>query len=219
MTTIKVNTNLHCGSCVSKLAPHLDNNDQIANWTVDLRSDPKSLTITGNNLSEGFIQEMLSREGYSIVARSKSWSFWTDKIKWKRAMFNTLNCLIGCSIGDFAMIIFLQAYFPDTTMTVQMVLAIAAGLTTSIMLETMILRKREGFDLVTALKTAMGMSFISMVGMEIAMNSTDFLITGGKAAFNDPQYWMALIIAMAAGFVAPLPYNYYRLKKYNQACH
>ena len=63
------------------------------------------------------------------------------------------------------------------------------------------------------------MSLISMIGMEIAMNSTDFIITGGKAAFDDPMYWMALVIALVAGFIAPLPYNYYKLKKYNQACH
>ena len=59
------------------------------------------------------------------------------------------------------------------------------------------------------------MSFISMVGMEIAMNTTDFIFTGGKAAFDDPIYWTALVIALIAGFIAPLPYNYYKLAKYD----
>ena len=63
------------------------------------------------------------------------------------------------------------------------------------------------------------MSFISMIGMEIAVNTAHFMITGGKAVFEDPMYWMALIIALIAGFIAPLPYNYYKLAKYDKACH
>ena len=117
------------------------------------------------------------------------------------------------------MIIYLQAYHPEVSMMWQMILAIIAGLTTSIALETVILKVREKFNWAFALKTAFGMSFISMVGMEIAMNTTDFMITGGKAAFEDPMYWTALVIAMVAGFLAPLPYNYYKLRKFNKACH
>jgi hypothetical protein len=58
-----------------------------------------------------------------------------------------------------------------------------------------------------------------MVAMELAMTSTDFMITGGKAAFEDPMYWFALVPALIVGFITPLPYNYYKLKKFNQACH
>ena len=104
-------------------------------------------------------------------------------------------------------------------MYLQMVLAIIAGLMTSIALESTILRIREKFNWSLALKTAFSMSFISMVGMEIAMNTTDFMITGGKASFNTPGYWFALIPAMVAGFLLPLPYNYYKLQKHGKACH
>jgi len=117
------------------------------------------------------------------------------------------------------MIIFLQAYYPGTPMLLQMILAIAAGLTTSIALESTILRVREKFNWPLALKTAFSMSFISMIGMEIAMNTTDFMITGGKAAFNTPGYWLALVPAMIAGFLLPLPYNYYKLQKHGKSCH
>ena len=82
-----------------------------------------------------------------------------------------------------------------------------------------LLKVREQFDLRSAFTTAISMSFISMVTMEIAMNISDFIVTGGKAAFNTPQYWLAFIIASLVGFLAPLPYNYYKLKKYNKACH
>ena len=78
-------------------------------------------------------------------------------------------------------------------MMVQMILAIIAGLCTSITLETVLLKYREHFNWTYALKTAFGMSFISMVAMEIAMTGTDFMMTGGKAAFSDPMYWLALV--------------------------
>jgi copper chaperone CopZ len=37
-------------------------------------------------------------------------SFWVDMSVWKKAGKSTLNCLIRCSIGDFAMITYLQSY-------------------------------------------------------------------------------------------------------------
>lgn len=207
-------TTLHCQGCVNKIKPHLDEDSRVKSWSADLQ-DTVSLTIDGN-LSQKDINQILQLEGYQIKDTK---GFWLDKSKWNRASFNTLNCLIGCSIGDFGMVFFLQARYPSTPMLTQMILAIIAGLCTSILLETIILKSRENFPWSHAFKTAFGMSFISMVAMEIAMTSTDFMITGGKAAFNDPVYWLALLPALLVGFLVPLPYNYYKLKKFNQACH
>ena len=94
-----------------------------------------------------------------------------------------------------------------------MTLAIINGLITSIILETIILL-RQKLDFSKALKTALGMSFISMVSMEIAMNLTDVILTGG-AILN----WWVLPIMLSVGFLTPWPYNYWRLKKYNISCH
>ena len=94
-----------------------------------------------------------------------------------------------------------------------MSLGIINGLITSIILETIILL-RQKLDFSKALKTALGMSFISMVSMEIAMNLTDVILTGG-AILN----WWVVPIMLIAGFLTPWPYNYWRLKKYNIACH
>jgi hypothetical protein len=58
------------------------------------------------------------------------------------------------------------------------------------------------------------MSFISMVSMEIAMNLTDVLLTGGAIL----TLWV-IPFMLLAGFVTPLPYNYWRLKKFGVACH
>ena len=218
MGTKTFDTDIHCEKCVETLTPILEEEEGIDEWTIDLKPEVKTLTVSSDTVSTTYVDEILKKGGFKLLGAPRK-GFWGDYSLWKRASFNTLNCLIGCSIGDFAMIIYLQAYHPEVSMMWQMILAIIAGLTTSIALETVILKVREKFNWAFALKTAFGMSFISMVGMEIAMNTTDFMITGGKAAFEDPMYWTALIIAMVAGFLAPLPYNYYKLRKFNKACH
>lgn len=144
---------------------------------------------------------------------------WTDKPIWQRASLNTLNCLIGCSIGDFGMIIFLQFYYPNTTMTMQMILATISGLVTSIILESILLHSRENIHWKKAFTIAVSMSFLSMLAMEVAMNLTDFMITGGKLSLSSYAYWFAFIPSAIIGFLVPLPYNYYQLKKHNKACH
>ena len=217
MNRLELDTDLHCENCVDKITPLLNTDTRINKWDVDMTGNIKKLVVEGDSISAIDVDSILSKEGYSILKQESS--FWTDKNAWKRASFNTLNCLIGCSIGDFGAIIYMQAYYPSAPLMWQMIIAIIAGLTTSIMLETTILRFRENFPWLAALKTAFGMSFISMVAMEIAMNTTDFMITGGKAAFDTPVYWLALIPAMIAGFLLPLPYNYFKIKKFNKACH
>ena len=138
---------------------------------------------------------------------------WNCKHTWKKSSKNTAWCLLGCSIGDFGTILFFQLTgIPFPVLSI-MVLAIINGLITSIALETIILIK-QNFRFINALKTAFGMSFISMISMEIAMNLTDYLITGG-AILN--LYVVPLMLLV--GFITPLPYNYYKLKKYNISCH
>ena len=137
---------------------------------------------------------------------------WKCKKTWKQAKINTLWCLLGCSIGDFGTIYYFQKIDHSWSNFEVMGLAIVNGLLTSIILETIILLKQ--MDFVPSLKTALGMSFISMVGMEIAMNATDILLTGGAMLT-----WWVMPIMLLAGFYTPLPYNYWRLKKYNVSCH
>jgi copper chaperone CopZ len=231
METTILKTDLHCNNCIKKVEPILKSESNIKSFQFDLDHPDKLIKIESSNLNLNNLLTQISDLGYTasrLVTKGsiklqkidgKGFGFWSNNSNWKRATFNTINCLIGCSIGDFGMIIYLQAYHPNTPMLWQMILAIIAGLITSIILETIILRKREKFNWGLAIKTAFSMSFISMIGMEIAMNATDFMITGGKAAFNTIQYWLALIPALVAGFVFPLPYNYYKLQKFNKACH
>ena len=138
---------------------------------------------------------------------------WSCSDTWKRSAKNTAWCLLGCAIGDFGTILFFQLTKIPFPVVGIMTLAIINGLITSIILETIILMK-QNFDFRNALKTALGMSFISMVSMEVAMNLTDYLLTGGAILT-----WWVVPIMLIVGFLTPWPYNYWRLKKFNIACH
>ena len=136
---------------------------------------------------------------------------WTCKSTWRKSSYNTMWCLIGCSIGDFGTIYFFQSIDHSLSIYLVMLLAIINGIITSIILETIILAKQ--FPIFEALNIAIKMSLISMISMEIAMNSVDLIFAGGVLTLT------IIPFMLLAGFVTPLPYNYFRLKKYNQACH
>ena len=138
---------------------------------------------------------------------------WSCKHTWKTSAKNTLWCVAGCSIGDFGTILFFQLSKIPFPILGIMILAIINGLITSIILETIILMKQD-FKFQNALKTALGMSFISIISMEVAMNLTDYLLTGGAMLT-----WWVIPIMLIVGFLTPWPYNYWRLKKFGIACH
>ena len=138
---------------------------------------------------------------------------WSCKKTWKISAKNTFWCVIGCSIGDFGTILFFQLSKISFPILGIMILAIINGLITSIFLETIILMK-QNFKFKSALKTACGMSFISMISMEITMNMTDYFLTGGAILT-----WWVVPIMLLIGFLTPWPYNYWRLKKFGINCH
>ena len=138
---------------------------------------------------------------------------WSCKLTWKISAKNTLWCLLGCSIGDFGTILFFQLTKIPFAVIGIMILAIINGLITSIILETIILMKQK-FKFSEALKTALGMGFISMISMEIAMNLVDYLLVGDARLT-----WWVIPFMLTAGFLTPWPYNYWRLKKFDKSCH
>ena len=149
----------------------------------------------------------------SQIINNKSDDFsWTCRKTWKRSSINTLWCLLGCSIGDFGTILYFQVMEIQFPLMGIMILAIINGLITSILLETFILSRQ--MRLKEAFNTAIGMSFISMISMEVAMNLTDYLLTGGAMLT-----WWVIPIMLIVGFLTPWPYNYWRLKKFGINCH
>ncbi len=137
---------------------------------------------------------------------------WTTGSVWKQSAKNTGWCLLGCAIGDFGTILAFQIYAPETNAMLVMGLAMLNGLLTSIALETFILSRQMVLKM--AFKTAIGMSLVSMLAMEFAMNLTDYLLVG-KAALT----WWSIGPSLLAGFLTPWPYNYWRLRKLGKACH
>ena len=133
---------------------------------------------------------------------------WSCKHTWSRSAKNTSWCLLGCSIGDFGTILFFQLTQIPFPVLAIMTLAIINGIITSIILETIILL-RQNFSFKLAFKTAVGMSLISMISMEIMMNLTDYVLTGGAILT-----WWVVPIMLIVGFLTPWPYNYWRLKKF-----
>ena len=137
---------------------------------------------------------------------------WKCRHTWQRSAKNTLWCLLGCSIGDFGTILFFQLSAISWPTLIIMVLAIINGLITSIALETIILFRQ--MNIKQAFQTAIGMSFISMISMEVSMNAVDWIIVGGAEIV-----WWVVPIMLLVGFLTPWPYNYWRLKKFNLTCH
>jgi hypothetical protein len=138
---------------------------------------------------------------------------WSNGKNWVKSVHNTKWCLLGCAIGDFGTIAYFQYTAHNFSTFAVMLLAMLNGLLSSIILETIILY-RSNFTLQDALKTAFGMSFISMLAMETAMNLTDYAFTGGAILT-----WWVVPISLMMGFITPWPYNYWRLQKHGKSCH
>ena len=137
---------------------------------------------------------------------------WRCRQTWRETIKNTSWCLLGCAVGDYSTILYFQFYSPSTNAMLVMGLAIINGLLTSICLETFILSRK--FSLKESFKLAINMSFISMIAMECAMNLTDYAIEG-KAKIT----LISLFPSLIAGFLTPLPYNYWRIKYLGKSCH
>ena len=134
-----------------------------------------------------------------------------------RSAKNTLGCLIGCAIGDLGAIYLFQTYYaplsiPSELWTTVWIVAMSSGIVTSVILETIILWRQLGPK--EAFKTAIGMSMISMLLMEVAMNVVDYGMMGAPAITLG-----VLPYTLGAGFLAAWPYNYWRLKKHGKCCH
>ena len=159
-------------------------------------------------LREGF----KNYSGVKMIIQDVIQINWFCQHTWLQSSKNTLWCLLGCCIGDFGTIAYFQFMEIEWPVMLIMSLAIFNGILTSIALETFILSKQMSMKL--AFKTAIGMSLVSMVSMELAMNLTDVALTGGAILT-----WWVIPFMLIAGFVTPLPYNYWRLKALGKACH
>ena len=172
-----------------------------------------SAEIRHDGATNGELGDAVRSAGYAVDGRGEEFN-WRDRAVWWQSANNTKWCLIGCSIGDFGTIAAFQFVFTETGFSAMMTMALAMfnGIMTSIALETFILLNQ--MPLYQAFRVAIGMSLISMLSMEAAMNIVDLVLTGGAKLT-----WWVIVPMLIAGFLTPWPYNYWRLKKYGVACH
>ncbi len=130
----------------------------------------------------------------------------------RQAARNTAACLFGCALGDLGTIGICQLAGVTWPVWQIMGLAMLNGILTSFALETVLLVRIMRWR--DAIRTAIGMSLLSMLGMEAAMNAVDVLLTGGARLS-----WWVIPPMLAAGFLVPLPYNYWRLRVLGRSCH
>jgi len=200
-----------CDGCASRVRDALEGLSGVTSAEV---SHERGTALVSHS---GSTREMLSSKvreiGYTVDGLGEEFH-WKDGGVWKQSAHNTKWCLIGCSIGDFGTIAAFQFVFTDSGWSTMMIMALAMfnGIMTSIALETFILSAQMALK--EAFRVAVGMSLISMISMEAAMNLTDVFLTGGAKL----TLWV-IPPMLVAGFLTPWPYNYWRLKKYGVACH
>ncbi|KAF9383695.1 hypothetical protein CPB97_006244 [Podila verticillata] len=151
-----------------------------------------------------------------------SLQFWSDPSTWKVASTNTFRCLIGCTVGDMGMLFYLQSQHPEMSPGLAMAAAMTSGVLTSITLETVLLRfsRASAMTWQAAFKTATGMSLISMLTMEAVENAVDYHLMGwNNIDLYSPLFWQAIGWSALAGWSAPLPFNYWNLKRHGKSCH
>ena len=202
-----------CDGCSSRVRDALEAVSGVS--SAEVSHEQGSAVISHSGASRENLSSAVRAIGYTVDGLGEDFH-WRDGSVWRQSAHNTKWCLIGCSIGDFGTIAAFQ-FIPYldglgwSTMSI-MLLAIFNGIMTSIALETFILSAQMALK--EAFRVAIGMSLISMISMEAAMNITDVILTGGAMLT-----WWVIPIMLLAGFITPWPYNYWRLKKYGVACH
>lgn len=202
-----------CDGCSSRVRDALQAVSGVS--SAEVSHEQGSAVISHSGASRENLSSAVRAIGYTVDGLGEEFH-WRDGSVWRQSAHNTKWCLIGCSIGDFGTIAAFQfsPYLDGlgwSTMSI-MLLAIFNGIMTSIALETFILSAQMALK--EAFRVAIGMSLISMISMEAAMNITDVILTGGAMLT-----WWVIPIMLLAGFITPWPYNYWRLKKYGVACH
>ena len=200
-----------CTGCSGRVRDSLEALDGVLSAEVSHETGQAVVSHSGT----GREAMLAAITGAGYIADGASVDFnWGDGEVWRKSANNTKWCLIGCSIGDFGTIAAFQFVFTDSGWSPMMIMALAMfnGIMTSIALETAILSAQMALN--EAFRVAIGMSLISMLSMEAAMNIVDLVLTGGAKLT-----WWVIVPMLVAGFLTPWPYNYWRLKKYNAACH
>ena len=68
MKRLQVQTNIMCGSCISKVTPVLNETFGENNWKVDTQNPKKILTVSTENSNESDVIKAVEKAGYKAEA-------------------------------------------------------------------------------------------------------------------------------------------------------
>ena len=129
----------------------------------------------------------------------------------KLAFSATVHCLIGCGFGEVAGMIFGTALSFSNTNTI--ILAIILGFIFGFILGMQPLLK-AGFTFIGAFKLVMITEGLSIAVMEAAEVLAEVYIPGVmQAHLHEPIFWIGMVLALIAGFIAAYPVNYIMIKR------
>ena len=123
----------------------------------------------------------------------------------------TLHCLTGCAIGEIAGLMVGTAAGLSNASTIALSIALAFlfgyGLSTLPLLNA-------GLPIRTALGVVLAADTLSILTMEIVDNAVMAAIPGAmNAGLVNVTFWIAMMISLAAAFVAAFPVNRILLKR------
>ena len=123
----------------------------------------------------------------------------------------TLHCLTGCAIGEIAGLMIGTAVGLSNVQT--MALAIGLAFVFGYALSSLPL-VGAGMSLGQALKLVLAADTISIIVMEIVDNAVMAAIPGAMdAGLVDPVFWLGMMIALSAAFLAAFPVNRYLIDR------
>ncbi len=127
------------------------------------------------------------------------------------ALSATLHCLTGCAIGEIAGLMIGTAIGLSTGWTI--VLALALAFLFGYTLSTLPLLK-AGLGVGAALSVVLAADTLSIATMEVVDNTVMALIPGAMdAGLVNAVFWVSMMIALSAAFVAAYPVNRYLLAR------
>jgi hypothetical protein len=123
----------------------------------------------------------------------------------------TLHCLTGCAIGEIAGLMIGTAAGLSTGVTVA--LAVGLAFLFGYALSTLPLIK-AGLGFFAALSVVFAADTLSIATMELVDNLVMALIPGAMdSGLVNPVFWIGMMIALTAAFIAAFPVNRYLIDK------
>jgi len=129
----------------------------------------------------------------------------------RMAVSATLHCLTGCAIGEIAGLALGTLFGLSTGVTILLAITLAFLFGFGLSARPLV---RAGMRFMAALSIVAAADTLSIATMEIVDNGVMLLIPGAMhAGLSDPLFWVSLLVALAAAFVAAVPVNKYLLSR------